>query len=128
MSKPKESKKILSLGGPIPYSVYVILTEDVNRSRSGRSHFLGEWQELPNTGAVHTGMANEGRSYIILPYDTKLDYIAHESFHCVWRIMEYIGACHNEEIMAYYLGYIVEQIALFVKKEMDEPRPAPINN
>lgn len=121
--KPRESRKTISLGGAIPYVVYVILSEDVNSSRSGRSHFLGEWQELPNTGAVHTGMADAGRSYIILPYDTKLDYIAHESFHCVWRIMEYIGAGQNEEIMAYFLGYIVEQIAQFVKKEQTKCTP-----
>lgn len=127
MEKPNEYKKTIKMGGAIPYEVFVILTDDVNNSRSGRSHFLGPWRELPNTGACHSGMENEGRSYIFLPYELRVDYIAHEAYHCIVRILEYIGASHEEEIVAYFLGYIVREITVFQEKT-NESRAAAVNH
>jgi len=117
--KPNEYTKTISLGGPIPYSVKVIITDDVNNSRSGRSHFLGPWEELPTTGAVHSG-THEGESYIFLPYEFRIDYIVHESFHAVSRIFEYIGASMEEELVAYFMGFLVKEISAFQKKTIDK--------
>lgn len=130
--KPNEYKKTIKMGNAIPYEVTVILTDDVNNSRSGRSHFLGPWRELPNTGAVHSGMENEGRSFIFLPHEFRIDYIVHESYHCIVRILEYVGASHEEEIVAYFLGYLVSEIAIFTEKTLQrresESRAAAVNH
>jgi hypothetical protein len=113
--KPKEYKKIITLG-PFPYEIYVILTEDINNSRSGRSHFLGDWDSTEDTIGIHSGMEEAARSYIFLGYEPDISSVVHEAYHAVWRVMEYLGAHHENEVMAYILGHIVREIVKHVEK------------
>jgi accessory gene regulator protein AgrB len=45
-----------------------------------------------------------------LGHDPSVKTIAHEVFHVVWRIMAHIGATHENEVMAYHVGYLVHAI------------------
>lgn len=103
--------------GSIPYEIYVILTDDVNNSRSGRSHFLGAWEPSEDTIGVHSGMKDCARSYIFLGYAPDISSVVHEAYHAVWRMMEYIGAQHENEIIAYSLGHITRGIVKHIAKQ-----------
>lgn len=120
----KERQRRIAIKGPIPYYVYVIQSEDVCASRTKRNHLLGYLEPLGCAAALHTGMKDEPASYIFLDLDPEPNEIVHEVVHCVWRIMELIGARHEEEIMAYFIGYISEK----VMEVAYEPRAETVDN
>lgn len=101
---------------PFNYQVNIVLTDDVIESRVKRNRALGTTatrEDLTGTIALHSASKTAGVSYIFLPFKADIGYITHECSHCVWRIMEFIGAEHENEVMAYMLAYLVRKAVSF---------------
>lgn len=111
----KEKKTILKFVYANDFTVNVILTNDIPLSRS-KCKILGDY--IPrgerSPGALFAACDND--AYIFLPLRYDIEYVTHESFHCVWHLMDYIGAEHENEIMAYHLSYLVQGISDFYVK------------
>ena len=97
-----------------PIDLIIVVSNDVKQSRSNRNKLLGV---IPHDhySAFHYQCGTT--SYIFLKYDATPGIIAHEAFHCVWSIFEVIGAEHNNEVMAYTLWFIVNDIHKFIKEK-----------
>src|SRR5271165_4378844 len=111
----KEKTKQIVLN-PFEYEVNIVITNSIEGSYIKREKIFGEKFESDGCIALHVWVRDEAISYIFLPYEADAGYIAHESFHCAWKIMEFIGARYENEIMAYTVGHITHQIDQFVKK------------
>lgn len=109
-----EHKKRLVIH-PFPYTVYVIACSDVTEARERYYKTLGHYRGVP-ADAMHVCVENVPASYIFINYLSDVDVIVHEALHCIWRIMTYVGARKEEEIMAYHLGSLTRTICLFLSK------------
>lgn len=94
------------------YDLTVIVTSSVQNSRSKLNDVLGYYEPDPHHGAMHCFCG--GESYLILPIAADIGTIAHEVSHFVWRVMAWIGAEHNNEVMAYMQGHYTDHVAQFV--------------
>jgi hypothetical protein len=94
------------------YVVHVEITSDIAKSllKYPRTRKV-EMDETTNGLAVHT---NEGFSYIFLPYNASVGNIAHEAWHVVRQMMEYLGIKIDNEAVAYHLGYLTNRVWDFV--------------
>lgn len=94
------------------YTIKVVVTNDVKKA--------GERHGVPitkNFAAFHTAAIDAPVSFIVLPENVNESTLAHECSHCVWAIMDMIGAKLEDEIFAYTLSHLIEKITAFVKNE-----------
>lgn len=106
----KERIKKLDLV-PFPYEVQIIVSTDPQKSRIKRSNILGHYTWDPETTALHSSV--DGRSYVFFKEGADIGVIAHEMYHVLHRLMEFVGAKHENEIMAYFMGHLVRETAIF---------------
>lgn len=101
------------------YHFWVCLTDDIEASRKAQSHWLGavEGYFNPLIDGLHSYNEMEGgtAAIFIKPYSS-LGVIAHEVFHALWRMFEYVGANIENETFAYHLSYSLDLITKFVVK------------
>lgn len=97
---------------PFNYDLIVVVSDSIQQSRTNRNDILGYYEPDDHHGAMHCYVGHQ--SYIFLNYGADIGTIAHETFHFIWRLMQWIGAEHNNEVMAYHLGYYVREIAKFI--------------
>lgn len=97
------------------YQIYVILSSDPNAARAKRNRILGEWTHDDNMAALHCG-DSDPTSYVFLPFEADIGLVVHESCHCFWRIMEFIGAKFEDEVMAYSISHITRETVKFIAK------------
>jgi len=95
-----------------PHILVVVLTNDVHISRHNLEKLFGEGPNRPNMEAMHIGNGC-GLSYILLPWNSPPETIAHEAYHCICSLFKDIGAKHEEEMFAYLLSYVVKEIFKF---------------
>lgn len=93
------------------YSVRVIVTEDLANSFGKR---LGEHRLHGSTDAAcfHD---NNGRTWMFLRPDSDEGVVAHEAWHVLYGIHDYIGAKIENEIVAYHLGFLINAVHKFLK-------------
>lgn len=112
MTELKERIKRLDID-PFNYTAYIVITNSVQQSAAKRGAPVGEvvgaFHMTPDNGAL--------TSQIVLPVDADPSVVAHEAFHCVWHIMQSIGAQMENEVMAYTLTYLITEILRFMKME-----------
>jgi len=114
------------------YSVTVVVTNDIQASVD--KHLPGV--EVDGmTHACHCGVTNNMQSFIFLPTTASAGTIAHESFHCVWQLVQQIGAEPDNEVIAYTLSYLVNRITGMVGEARPKQRhksvpvaPEPVGN
>lgn len=107
----RERIKKLNLD-PFPTRLYIVASTDPQKSRIKRSNILGHYDWAPDTVALHS--TDGPISYIFIENGADIGDITHEIYHVVHRLMEYIGAKHENEVMAYFMGYLVREAALHV--------------
>lgn len=94
------------------FQVRLIFTDDLMRSAQER---IGSTPD-GEADAFCYHVKDAGRSYIFLPLDAPESTVAHEAWHIVYRIMNYIGVKDlDDEIVAYHLDHLIEQIYKFKK-------------
>jgi len=96
------------------YVIHVEITSDIPKAllkypQTRKIDMDNETQGL----AVHD--TDAPFSFIFLPHNASVGDIAHESWHAVRRMMEYVGAELDNEAVAYHLGYMVQEIFKFVR-------------
>jgi len=90
------------------YNVQIILTDDL----SAVGARMAEQYSIHNpvgkyTAGFSLNVGGQPVSVLALPLEKDWSVVAHESFHIVWHLMEWIGAQHEEEVMAYCLDTVV---------------------
>lgn len=101
---------------PFYYSCTVIITDNILESKRKRNNKLLECEITDEPKGLHCdgGILD---SYIFLKHDSLSDVIVHESYHCICKLMKDIGAKHEEEIVAYLLGFLTKEIVKFMNKK-----------
>lgn len=119
MMKTNPREKTKKLAFPVyDYTVEIIITEDVEYSRIRRDYLIGHSLEIHGgrLAGLHSFNPDSPTSYIFLPLNAAPGTITHETFHCVLRMMAWIGSVVENENFAYHQGYIVNEINKFIDK------------
>jgi hypothetical protein len=96
------------------YVVHVIFTTDLQRSRDKYNALLGHSYDATGAGAFHTYKdERDYNSYLFFKWDADVEQITHESWHVIRRMMEFLGAKHENEVMAYHIGHLAGCIHRF---------------
>ena len=101
------------------FKVRVILTENLANSAGQR---IGGCSLDGSADAACYNTKN-GWSYMFLNPQADEGTIAHESWHIIFEIMDYVGAKIENEVVAYHLGYLINKIHTF-KKEVSHAQKA----
>lgn len=88
------------------YDVEVVITNSFETSAEKRG--VPDGAINPQAGAVT--IEYTGRSAMLLPLRLEPDYVAHECSHALHNLMERVGATHEDEFVAYHLGYLVRRV------------------
>jgi hypothetical protein len=121
-SSLKERTKIVKLV-TYGYTVKVIVSSDIERSARKRGYLF-----LEGSYAQHSYTEGKPESVLFLPAVLDISLVAHESFHAVWRVMKFIGAKHEQEVMAYLLGHVVDEVyGLYTKKKKVKKIAKPLD-
>lgn len=121
-SMAKNKRVSLNLETYGNYEVIVIITDDIKKTRKGLDKELGFTYDNVdlNIDGLHSYNSAQMKSFILLNPDTSNGVIAHESFHCVVRVMKIIGgklSNSSEESYAYLLDYLVDTIHAIKKNK-----------
>ena len=121
MKKPLLKEKIKEVWfAPYEYLITVIITNNVLDSRTNRNEKLGELDKeffTKYTDALHNHN-NSPEGHIFLNENVTFGTIAHECYHAISRMFQWIGAEKEEEITAYHIGYLVDEIEKFKKDKL----------
>lgn len=90
------------------YTVYIIATNDIARAalrfKQTKNTDIGT-----DTQAICVHEVDNGITYMFLPFTSDAGDVAHECWHVVKRMLEYVGAELENEVVAYHLGFLVRQ-------------------
>ena len=95
------------------YHIFVHFTDDLVASADALADkgALSKNHGIDKTAdGFHVRMPNQSYSFIILKVKASPNHVFHEVYHAVSTMFRWIGANHEEEIMAYTLGYIGELV------------------
>ena len=105
MAMFKEATRTISLPH-FHYEVRVILTDNMQQSVWNRDLDF----DVSRWAAGHLSYEDESHSFVFLPLQPTMEEISHEVLHALWKIMRWIGAEFEEEVMAYHQGYLSGEI------------------
>ena len=100
------------------YYVYVIVTEDFDvsaRKLKLRDDDAGPYND-GTTGGVSLHVQDNAESYLLIKPNATVKVVAHESWHCIRRMLKYAGAELDNETTAYHLGYLAGEAYAFAHK------------
>lgn len=100
------------------YTVHIVVTRDIDAAASKLK--LKPENSLPDdyktSGGVTFHETNNGQSFLFVRPNADVEVAAHESWHCVRRMLEYAGASLDSETVAYHLGYLAGETYAFAHK------------
>jgi hypothetical protein len=97
------------------YKIVTTITKDLSET----SRYIADRDYLKDHNGSDTADAFtatfplKSLSRIYLLPDPDMGTVAHEAYHAVRALLERFGCKDDEEVIAYHLGYIVDQIAAF---------------
>lgn len=97
------------------YKVTVLLCEQpivAGRYVADRD-YLSEPPTSVSESDAFTKTSDYGYATIHLRPNSPIGDIAHESYHAISGLMRWLGAKHEDEVIAYHLGYLVDKIVEF---------------
>jgi|SRR5690348_16273695 len=97
------------------YIVHVEVTSDIKKT-AAKYEQTRNIPDLENGDAWSIHPANENFSFIFLKPNPSVGTIAHECWHVVKRMMDYMGVELDSETVAYHLGYLVDKVFRFVHR------------
>jgi hypothetical protein len=96
------------------YTMFVVFTDNMVQSRMQRYGSAGAAGECDTNAMVST--CDEG-CHIFFRTHARTGVIAHESFHAISKMLNWIGVKNaDEEVIAYTLTYVVDAVAVFQQK------------
>lgn len=114
----RERQKTIKFPVWSDYTVRIIITRDF--ATSAKMHCDSDVEISCKALTIHIGDDNDSetkQSFIFLMPDCDVDSLVHECWHVVYRMMDYFGASLEDEVVAYHLGYLTQQVYDFVKKQ-----------
>jgi hypothetical protein len=112
----QEKTKLIELK-PFPYDLKLIVTTDVAASekklRLKYNDICSKPVATERTGAMALHSRKLDVMHIIMPYRCDVGYIAHEVWHIVRALLLYSGATLDNEVVAYYIGWLVREATVF---------------
>jgi hypothetical protein len=99
---------------PFPYHMQLVFTNDMKASIHKR---YPKYKFDDKTGAIT--LHKDCASMVILPEQTNINHITHEVTHVVQNFVKYIEAKHCNELEAYYMGWLVYEVAK--RAALDKP-------
>jgi hypothetical protein len=111
---------------PFDYRVYLFFVNNLGEAvkaiikRDGLNLTAHRLEEISDSGGFHLYSTNRARSYLFLHTDALSNQIVHEAYHTVSNIFRWIEAEHEEEVFAYHLGYLVQEIVSDQKKMLEK--------
>lgn len=99
------------------YTIIVVVTDDVIKSRSKRDSVIGSECELKNMNitALFSCNINREKSFVFLKEGASIDTITHECYHAVQGLMDWLNAGNEPETFAHHLGYLTQEVFDFIK-------------
>lgn len=113
----RERKKTIKFPVWSDYTVHVIITQDF--ITSAKFHCDEDIKTSYKALTVHIGDDNDSEtkeSFIFLTPDCDISSLVHECWHVIFHMMTYFEAKFEDEVVAYHLGYLTQQVYDFVKK------------
>jgi hypothetical protein len=92
------------------WKIKVVACEDINAALL-RCKYTKDMPEPDSTAALTVHVNDEGLSYIFIPHNVSLGTTAHEVYHAVENMLKNHDVEPRGEIVAYHLGYLVQQIS-----------------
>ena len=100
------------------FIIQFVKTKSIYESRNQRSVEIGEivTKEYCDTlSALMSCCHSKPLCFVFFTDSVKVGEVAHECWHVVFQIMDWIGATIEDEVCAYLLDYLVEEAWAFVK-------------
>lgn len=97
------------------YAVHIEKTTDIGGSLKKYKYTRDLDIDLEDTQAIAVHVENQPTSMMFLPYNAPVGTIAHESWHVIRRMMEYMGVDDTNEAVAYHLGYLSQKVFDFMR-------------
>lgn len=99
------------------YDVIVVIADDFEEAAKKLKLAIMPVETFTQNEALHFAVTNEPKSFLF--FHPKADHgtIAHEVWHAVRRLHEYIGAEFENEVVAYLLGYYVRHVEDIVRRK-----------
>ena len=94
------------------YRVHLIFAKDIHKSLDVR---YGDTSRHGDADAF-CRHSKDGHTHIFMPFGVTDNTIAHECWHAVFEMFDYVAAGLDNESVAYHLGYLVEQVYDFKRK------------
>ena len=111
----KKEIKFPALGN---YRIRIVVTKDVRKYMLTCSEFkdIAMDGEHADTYAITLHQVGNNLTYIIFPFGASVGSIAHECWHAVRKMLLHLNAKLDNEVVAYHLGYLVNQVYRIVWK------------
>lgn len=126
MSKEKVKDKIKTISlRPFPYEVKIVVTKNIpayEKSVRAKNNDSTPSIADKNTGGLTMTAHNLRALHLILPPGASINAITHETTHVVRKLLQFVGAKFESEIVAYYTGWLVEEVAKFVYANTDSKK------
>ena len=84
-------------------------------------------EEALDTYEALTIHVEENCSFIFLKPNASAGTIAHESYHAIKRMFDVMDVKKQNEVVAYHLGYLVDQITKFRSQRCKVPKPRRVS-
>lgn len=113
----RERRKTIKFPVWADYAVHIIITQ--NLVTSAKFHCDEDADTSYDALTVHIGDDSDNEiieSFIFLTPDCDINLVVHECWHVIFRMMAYFEAKFEDEVVAYHLGYLTQQVYNFVKK------------
>jgi hypothetical protein len=119
--KHKIKERKLTLFFP-PFNNYEVCVITSNQKERSAEKIFDRHQIEHDTdgfGAIHIWCNRENRpiSYMVFPEDASVGTITHECWHCIKKMFSWIGSDYEDEIVAYHLDYLVQEVFDFIHQK-----------
>ena len=101
------------------YNIEVVIAKDTKKARHDRDGEFGVFEGVFH--ALHS-FNKEGNALLVFPQGVEVNTIAHECFHAVVAMMDWIGNDTNNECAAYHIGYLTQKVYDFVRSRSKRAR------
>lgn len=101
------------------YTVTVIVSENINKSRIKRIKILGKYEEGEDPFGMTEGDTTWDKCFVFLKFNSDINTIVHENVHAKQLMEKFLGTVFDIETEAYLLGYLTETIYNKIKKMND---------
>ena len=109
--KFKERKKSIKFPIFVNYTVNIIVTNDKQKSLKKIANKYKLVIDQDHFEALSINVSDYSTSFLLFGENPSVGTIAHEVWHTVRHMLvEWVGAGLDNEVVAYHLGYLTQQV------------------